>query len=68
MLMKPHMLKNKLKFSKDSFHGSVRGSVKGSIKGSMDGRKLNNFSLDPSDKSEKTCTSRTFPTEATHPV
>lgn len=54
--------------SKDSFHGSVKGSVKGSIKGSMDGRKLINFSLEPQDKSEKTCTSRTFPTEANNPI
>lgn len=66
--MKSHMLKNKLKMSKDSFNGSVRGSVKGSVKGSMDARKLINFSLDPEDKSEKTCTSRTFPTEETNPV
>lgn len=68
MLMKSHMLKNKLKMSKDSFSGSVKGSVKGSIKGSMNETKKLNFSLGPEDKSEKTCTSRTFPSEVTNPA
>lgn len=42
--MKSHILKNKLKMSKDSFKGS---SVKGSIKGSMKGTKQLDYSFGP---------------------